>query len=132
MQNLQSILYIEDDPDIQEIVKLALEQIGGFTVDICSSGSDAISLIARKQPQLVLLDVMMPGIDGLSTFRAIRSFPESRGLPVIFITAKVQKPEIEAYMKLGATGVIAKPFDAITLSDQVRGMWELHAKSGVS
>jgi CheY-like chemotaxis protein len=132
MQELQNILYIEDDPDIQEIVKLALEKIGGFKVEICNSGIDAISQLAKRQPQLILLDVMMPGIDGLSTFKAIRSFPDAKNLPVIFITAKVQKSEVETYMKLGAIGVIAKPFDATILSDQVRDIWELHMKNGVS
>jgi CheY-like chemotaxis protein len=132
MKELKDILYIEDDPDIQGIVKLALEQIGGFSVQICGSGANAISFIARRQPQLVLLDVMMPGIDGLSTFRAIRSFPDSKNIPIIFITAKVQKQEVDTYIGLGALGVIAKPFDAVTLSDLVRGLWDRHLQQGAA
>jgi two-component system OmpR family response regulator len=121
MTELNSILYVEDDPDIREVALMSLETLGGFTVHPCGSGNDALKLLQAQKPQLALLDVMMPGMDGPSTLRAMRE--KGQDMPVIFMTAKVQKNEVEAYMALGALGVIDKPFDPMALPDQIRALW---------
>lgn len=121
---LNTILMVEDEPDIQTIARLALESLGGFTVHICSSGQEAIEKAPLINPDLILLDVMMPGIDGPTTLRELRKLESLGQTPIIFMTAKVQPQEIEDYKKLGAMDVIAKPFDPMTLADNVRGIWE--------
>lgn len=119
---LQRILYVEDEPDIQAVARLALEMVGGFTVKICSSGDEALREAAAFAPDMILLDVMMPGMDGPSTLAALRTLDNLTATPVAFMTAKVQPHEVEQLKALGAVGVIAKPFDPMTLSDQVRGL----------
>lgn len=124
MAELKRILYVEDEPDIQAVAKLALEMVGGFTLEICSSGQEALDKGAAFAPQLVLLDVMMPGMDGPATLQAMRQIPEMATLPVIFMTAKVQPSEIAHYKELGAVDVIPKPFDPMTLSAAIQAIWE--------
>ena len=121
---LNKILYVEDEPDIQAVAKLALEAIGGFTVKICSSGQEALTELPPFAPDLVLLDVMMPGMDGPTTLKALRNLEAARETPVIFMTAKVQPQEVAQYKALGALDVIAKPFDPMALSDMVRSIWQ--------
>lgn len=123
---LTRILYVEDEPDIQVVARLALEALGGFTVAICSSGDEALQRVRDFQPQLILLDVMMPGMDGPSTLKALREMPQTGPIPVVFMTAKVQPDEIARYKDLGAVDVIAKPFDPMALADQVQAIWERH------
>ena len=123
MNKLQRILYIEDEPDIQAVASLALEAIGGFTVRVCSSGAEALREGPAYQPDLILLDVMMPGMDGPSTLRALRELDTLRAVPVVFMTAKVQPGEVSHYLSLGACSVIAKPFDPMTLATQVQDIW---------
>jgi CheY-like chemotaxis protein len=120
---LRKILYVEDEPDIQTIGRLALETVGGFEVLVCASGRDALEEIARFQPDLVLLDVMMPEMDGPTTLRTLRERTQNRTPPVIFITAKVQPQEVEQYKAMGALDVIAKPFDPMTLAETVKRAW---------
>jgi two-component system, OmpR family, response regulator len=115
-QELQRILYVEDDPDIQVIAVMVLETISGFTIEACSSGSEALTKAVAFKPDLILLDVMMPGMDGPETLKGLRGFAELALTPVVFMTAKVQPQEVEGYLKLGAVGVIAKPFDPMTLA----------------
>ena len=122
-QELNRILYVEDDPDIQAIAMMVLETISGFTVEACSCGSDALAKAVAFNPDLILLDVMMPGMDGPETLKGLRSFPELAQTPVVFMTAKVQPQEVEGYLKLGAVGVIAKPFDPMTLTQELRDIW---------
>lgn len=124
MSLLQRILYVEDEPDIQVVAKLALEMVGGFTVKICSSGEEALREAAAFAPDMILLDVMMPGMDGPSTLMALREQPSLAELPMAFMTAKVQPAEVAYYKSLGARDVIAKPFDPMTLASQVRAIWE--------
>lgn len=122
------ILYVDDEPDIRQIAKMALELESGFEVQACGSGEEALARLARTKPDLVMLDVMMPQMDGPMTLAALRQISGCEQLPVVFITAKVQRHEIERFRRLGATDVIAKPFDPMTLARQVRGIWEkLHA-----
>jgi CheY-like chemotaxis protein len=124
MSTLQRILYVEDEPDIQVVAKLALEMVGGFTVKVCSSGEEAMRAAEAFAPDMILLDVMMPGMDGPSTLKALRALPALAEVPVAFMTAKVQPAEIAQFRALGARDVIPKPFDPMTLADQVRAIWE--------
>ena len=124
MSGLQRILYVEDEADIRQVAQLALEAVGGFTVKLCASGEEAINEAAAFAPDMILLDVMMPGMDGPSTLAALREQPALATVPVAFMTAKVQPNEVEHYRFLGARDVIAKPFDPMTLAEQVRTVWE--------
>ena len=124
MSGLQRILYVEDEPDIQAVAKLALELVGGFTVKVCSSGEEALREVEAFAPQMILLDVMMPVMDGPGTLKALRERSAVAAVPVAFMTAKVQPQEVARYTDLGALGVIAKPFDPITLASDVRRLWE--------
>lgn len=117
---MNRILYIEDEPDIREIAILSLREVGGFVVATASSGREALGMAATFGPDVILLDVMMPGMDGPETLRELRKKPETAQTPVIFMTAKVQSHEVGSYRKLGAVDVIPKPFDPMTLADQVR------------
>jgi two-component system, OmpR family, response regulator len=124
MSSLQRILYVEDEPDIQAVARLALEMVGGFTVKICSSGEEALRETADFAPDMILLDVMMPGLDGPATLKGLREQPALATVPVAFMTAKVQPPEVSHFKSLGALDVIPKPFDPMTLADTVRAIWE--------
>ncbi|MGD8525318.1 MAG: response regulator [Thioalkalispiraceae bacterium] len=123
MSELTRILYVEDEPDIQAVAQIALESVGGFDVSICSSGEEALQSAAQFAPQLLLLDVMMPGMDGPTTLSELHKQDELRDIPAIFMTAKVQPQEIEQLLTYGAIGVVAKPFDPMTLSDTIRKIW---------
>jgi CheY-like chemotaxis protein len=123
-EKLTRVLYVEDEPDIQMVARLALEALGGFTVEICSSGNEALQRAPDFNPQLILLDVMMPGMDGPATYKMLRGLPQFVGTPVIFMTAKVQASEVAGYKELGAVDVIPKPFDPMTLAGQVQAIWE--------
>ncbi|MBI3856758.1 MAG: response regulator [Planctomycetes bacterium] len=124
MKNLSRILMVEDEPDIQAVAGLALQAVGGFQVEICSSGPEALEKVLPYGPDLILMDVMMPGMDGPATLLALRSNPATAGIPVIFMTAKVQSHEIARFLELGAMGIIAKPFDPMTLGTTIRNLWE--------
>jgi two-component system OmpR family response regulator len=122
---LNTILYVEDDPDIRTVAQIALEIVGGFSLRSCSSGNNALEAVASSfVPDLLLLDVMMPDMDGPATLAALRQMPSTAATPAVFMTAKVQASEIAHYKALGAIGVIAKPFDPLQLADQVRELWE--------
>jgi CheY-like chemotaxis protein len=124
MRELTKILYVEDEPDIQAVAKIALEVVGGFTVCVCSSGSEALSKAVAFAPDLILLDVMMPGMDGPATLKALKDLPDLGSRPFVFMTAKVQTSEVEYFKSLGAADVIPKPFDPMTLSDKVTQIWQ--------
>jgi len=124
MSNIKRILYVEDEPDIQEVARLSLEIVGGFELKICSSGEEAIECAVKFAPDLILLDVMMPGIDGLSTLKILKTLPELSLVPAIFMTAKVQVNELEEYKALGSLGVIIKPFDPMSLPEQIEEIWQ--------
>jgi len=124
MTELQKIMLVEDEPDIQAVAKLALEAVGGFSLQVCASGQEALTQAPLSLPDLILLDVMMPGMDGPTTLKHLRTLEAVRQIPVIFMTAKVQPAEVVYYQEIGAIGVIPKPFDPMTLSDQVRTLWK--------
>lgn len=125
-KTLTRILYVEDEADIQSVARLALEAVGGFTVRICSSGEEALREAAGFSPELILLDVMMPGMDGPTTLARLREQTPFTRTPVVFMTAKVQPAEVAHFKSLGALDVIPKPFDPMALAGQVRAIWERH------
>ena len=120
---LTRILYVEDQPDIRLVAKMALEAVGGFTVVACASGQEALDAAPAAMADLLLLDVMMPGMDGPTTLQALRAMPGTATTPVVFMTAKVQASEVALYKSIGALEVISKPFDPMLLSDQLRQIW---------
>ncbi|WP_172150708.1 response regulator [Pseudomonas tumuqii] len=123
MPELSRILHVEDDPSIQAVAKVALEAVGGFRVLSCSCGQDALDQVQGFAPDFILLDVMMPGMDGPQTLAKIAQLVDIGQIPVVFMTAKVQPAEIEHYRGLGARDVIIKPFDPMQLAAQVRQIW---------
>ena len=125
-RELTRILYVEDEPDIQAVARIALETLGGFTLLICSSGKEAIAQAQAFAPDLLLLDVMMPGMDGVSTLQALRELADLHATPAMFMTAKVQPQEIAQLLDLGALDVIPKPFDPMILADQIKQLWNKH------
>ena len=120
---LTHILYIDDEPDLREVATLALEAVGGFDVVACASGAEGLAAAAARPPDLFLLDVMMPGMDGPATLRALRAEPKLASIPAVFMTAKAQRDEVAELLALGAAAVVAKPFDPMRLSDQLREIW---------
>ena len=120
---LSKILFVEDEADIREIARLALETVGGFTVEVCNSGQIALQKALAFKPELILMDVMMPGMDGLETMRALRQLPEFDTTPIVFMTAKVMEKDVQRFKENGALDVIAKPFDPMTLADDIRRIW---------
>jgi len=119
----ERILYVEDDQDIQDVVRFALETLGGMTVELASSGHEALDKVKAFRPDLILLDVMMPGMDGPSTLEALRGLPECAKTPVVFITAKAQGRELERLAAMDVAGVLTKPFDPVQLSGRLRDYW---------
>ncbi len=117
------VLHVEDERDIREVTSFALED-EGFNLTQCASGGDALLAAKDFCPDLILLDVMMPGMDGPTTLRNLRELEHLSGVPVIFMTAKVQPAEVNELMALGAIGVIAKPFDPMRLGDQISRIYE--------
>lgn len=120
---LQTILYVEDDLDIQEVTRFALERIGGYRVRLAQSGPQAIVMAGQDPPDLLLIDVMMPDMDGPTTLEHLRRDPRLASTPVIFITASVASQEVRQLRSLGAIEVIAKPFDPIELSGMIAQAW---------
>ncbi len=114
------ILHVDDEPDIREIVDMSLGLNPDFEVRACSSGAEAIAAAVEWSPFLILLDVMMPGMDGPTTLTQLRKNPQTSAIPVIFMTARAQPREVEHFIALGAQGVISKPFDPMTLAFQVQ------------
>jgi len=114
------ILIIDDEADIRRIAHLALGRVGAMDVVEAPGGAEGIRQALDTRPDAILLDVMMPGLDGPSTLAALRSNPETAAIPVIFLTAKALVSELERLRDLGAAGVLTKPFDPMALAGQVR------------
>ncbi|NOQ36331.1 MAG: response regulator [Methylococcaceae bacterium] len=121
---LTKILYAEDEEDIREIAILAIESIGGFEIASRNSGEGVIELARSFSPQLILLDVMMPVMDGPATLAALRQEDDLKHIPIIFLTAKIMDQEIQGFKELGAIDIISKPFDPMTLAEQIQAIWD--------
>ena len=120
---LQKICYVEDDEDIQRIVRVTLERVGKMTVAVVGDPTQALETIAEFRPDLVMLDWMMPVLDGPALFRQMKLRPETSALPVVFITARASPRDLDELKTLGAAGTISKPFSPKDLPDQLRAIW---------
>ena len=114
------VLYVDDDDDIREIALISLELDPGFEVRGCSSGEEAIRELQSWEPDIILLDVMMPVLDGPATFERMKELPTAGLPPVVFCTARYQERDVQSYIALGAAGVISKPFDPMSLADNIK------------
>ena len=121
---LQRVLIADDEPDILEISRIALEAVGGFEVLVCSSGTKLLERLSAFQPDLVIVDVLMPDMTGPEVFEEIRRRPEFDDVPVIYLTGVVQEDELDDLRKTGVADVILKPFDPMTLADRINGVWK--------
>jgi two-component system OmpR family response regulator len=121
---LRSVLYVEDEPDIREILQLSLTLKGELQVDTCESGSAALQLLRAAAPDLVLLDAMMPEMDGPETLAHMRADPKIPKVPVVFVTAKALPEDVKRLTALGACGVIPKPFDPMRVADELFEIWK--------
>ncbi len=117
--SIKSVMMVDDEPDIRRIGQMSLELLGKRRVCLAASGREALALAAAARPDVILLDVMMPDLDGPATLALLREQASTASIPVIFMTARVQKREVERYLELGAAGVIYKPFDPMTLAGEI-------------
>ncbi|GGL70998.1 response regulator [Wenxinia marina] len=124
MADLKKVLHVDDDEDIRVIAGMALEAVGSLTVCPCESGPDALQKAPDFQPDLFLLDYMMPGMDGEETAKQLHAISGLESVPVVFMTARVQGDVTRTLLDNGAIGVISKPFDPMTLADQLAAIWE--------
>jgi CheY-like chemotaxis protein len=113
------ILIIDDEDDIREVAQLTLEAVGGWQVSTAASGREGLSKAEAEQPDAILLDVMMPEMDGIATFEQLQANPYTQNIPVVLLTAKVQSSDQRRFAELGITGFVPKPFDPMTLTEQV-------------
>jgi CheY-like chemotaxis protein len=121
---LRTVLYVDDEPDIREIVEMSLGLIEGLTVHTRPSGESALADMEQLAPDLLLIDVMMPGLDGPATIERLRQRPQWAKLPFVFMTAKAMPQEVARFKEMGAVAVIAKPFDPMELGKRVVAIWE--------
>jgi CheY-like chemotaxis protein len=127
---LNRILYVDDDADIREIVRMSLEMVGKYQVAACESCADALDIVDDFDPDLLLLDVMMPEVDGPETLEQLREHRAASDAPAIFLTASVQAEEMASYAGMGVVDVISKPFDPMRLPEQIETTWREY--SGVT
>jgi CheY-like chemotaxis protein len=124
MDELRRVMCVEDDPDIRKILEFSLGRLGGYTLSMCASGQEALDKAQAFAPDMVLLDVMMPGMSGPQTLRHLREMDCMRGIPIVFVTAKAMQEELVALLEHGASGTIVKPFDPVTLASDIHIYWE--------
>ncbi len=117
---IEKVLLVDDDPNIRIVAQMSLEDVGQWQVILAASGAEALAAVRQECPDLILLDIMMPEMDGVTTFIRLKESAAGCTIPVIFLTAKIQEHEIESYLSLGAAGIIAKPFDPLSLPDRIR------------
>ena len=120
--DIKQVLLVDDDQNIRTLAQMGLEGLTDWKVELAASGAEAISKATAVKPDLIILDVMMPGMDGPTTLAELRKLEELSTIPVIFMTAKAQTHEVELYQKMGARGIITKPFDPMTLPDDIQGI----------
>lgn len=127
MTAIARVMVVDDDDDIRTIADLALREVGGWQTICLGSSRAAVVLAAIEHPDVILLDVMMPELDGQATIKRLREDPRTADIPVVFMTAKAQPAELARYAALGAVGVISKPFDPLGLADEIRRLVEARA-----
>jgi two-component system, OmpR family, response regulator len=123
---LTRVLVVEDDADIQKVIRMSLKMRGVTEIVVVDNGTDCINRLSGFTPDVILLDVMMPHLDGYETCRRLKESLATRAIPVVFLTARVQKADRERGMKLGAAGYLTKPFDPMTLHDQIVAVLDKH------
>ncbi len=116
---LVRVLVVEDDPDIQKVVRMSLKMRGVAQIEMVETGPDCLARLATFTPDVILLDVMMPHVDGFETCRRLKENPATSAIPVVFLTARAQKADRDRGLQLGALGYVIKPFDPMTLHDQI-------------
>ena len=116
------VLIIDDEDDIREVAALSLESVAGWDVLTASSGAQGLAMAAKEKPDAIVLDVMMPGMDGPTTVRELKKNPATAGIPVVLLTAKVQASDKKRFADLGVEAVLFKPFDPLKLSEQIAGV----------
>jgi len=129
---LRTVLYVDDEPDIRQIVQMSLGLLDNVTTHTADSGEQALEIARELRPDLMLLDVMMPGMDGPDTLSRLREDPQLKAIPVIFMTAKAMPQEVARFRAMGAAGVIAKPFDPMQLGKQIVALWVGISAGGVA
>ena len=122
--SLQRILLADDEPDILEISRIALETVGGFEVSVCSSGRALLERLTDFEPDLIVVDVLMPDMTGPDVLQEIRRRPELNGVPVVYLTGVIQEDELEGLRETGVADVILKPFNPMTLADRINEIWK--------
>lgn len=123
MKELKKILYAEDEPDVQTVVELTIQSMSNYEIKLCDNGKTLLECVEGYSPDLILLDVMMPEMDGPTTFRNLQLNEKTKDIPVIFMTAKAQVHEIEIFKETGVLGIITKPFDPINLCNDIQKIW---------
>jgi CheY-like chemotaxis protein len=116
---MRRILIIDDEDDIREVAALSLEATAGWQIFTAASGAEGMAIASVEQPDAILMDVMMPGVDGPTTFRSMQQDPEIANIPVLLLTAKVQGVDQRRFAGLGLAGILFKPFDPLTLAQQI-------------
>lgn len=123
--SLQRILLADDEPDILEIARIALENVGGYEVAVCESGAEFLQLLPDFKPDLVIIDALMPDVDGLQVLNEMRSVPGFEDIPAVFLTGLVLDRDLRNLRESGAADVITKPFDPMTLSQRIEEVWKV-------
>jgi CheY-like chemotaxis protein len=115
----KTILLIDDEPNLAEVISICLSSFKGWNVKVANSGKAGLSLVHTVKPDAILLDVMMPEMDGITVYQALQQHPDTKNIPVIFLTAKVQASDLKKFAQLGVVGTIAKPFEPLMIADQI-------------
>ena len=124
------ILLVDDEDNIREVAAISMQAVGGWQAVSASSGTEAIATALAEQPDAILLDVMMPDIDGPTTFKRLQDDPRTRDIPVILLTAKAQAADRTRFEQLAVAGVLSKPFDPMSLPAQVAALLSAHENGG--
>lgn len=124
MKELKKILYAEDERDVQTIVEISVWSTSNYEIKICDNGKILLDCVEDYKPDLILLDAMMPEMDGITTLKNLRLNEKTKDIPVIFITAKAQTHEVKLFNESGVIGVITKPFDPILLCSSIKEIWD--------
>lgn len=123
MKELKKILYAEDEPDVQTVVELTIQTMSNYIIKVCDNGRKLLDCVEDYNPDLILLDVMMPEMDGPTTFKNLQENAATKDIPVVFMTAKAQVHEVETFKQTGILGIITKPFDPISLCSEIERIW---------